>query len=228
MPLSIHQSIVVTALSCAVGLSLLSGTARAQSETFQESSYLGAANSSAHYKLPAFNTDLGTLEDVNITLQFNLCPVITVDNTTGAPAPFTATQTLPITADLPGGLDSVTPVSGTRSGTGKAGDTTFYLPRSINFVTETVAPADLTDWETALNQKLTLVVSPGVTTTAGTSASGVTFTGTSTEWAQVTVTYVYSAAAAAPEPSGRILSFIVGAVMLAGFISRTRIRSLAA
>jgi len=230
MPYPTRNSLIATFLGCAAGLFLFSGSASAQTEVFVTNGYLGNANTPIDFQVPSFNTDLGTLDAVDITLQYNLCPVITIDNTTSAPIKFeNGLVTVPLTVDAPGATDYNVNLVGDvdiNSPKNAPVGVSTYAPSTFvrNFGSETVASNALNLWEDQPNNTITFVSTPGAATaTATTFAQGLNLTGTATEWGQITVEYVYTGNnLATPEPRGAYLTAIVGLAMVIGVFQRRK------
>ena len=226
MPHINHRSLVLATVRCATGLLLLSGAASAQSETFTSSSLLGPTTQPDHVTLPSFKSDLGTLESVVVTMQFNICPEITVTNSTDAPLAFSnITITAPFNVSGPGGLTYNSSLTTWRlSGTQAPGSTTTYEPGTGWLYTVNTAKTNaLGFWEDQPGDLIDLVVTPGTLTTNTGSSAGLQVSSTALEWENISVKYNYLNTAAVPEPSGKYLAYIVGTAM-ALFVVRRRAR----
>lgn len=221
MLLSIRYSIFTIAISCMTGFLLFTGVASAQqTETFATSAYLSTSSNTNNFILPSFNTSLGTLESVDLTLNFNLCPGIQVFNDTSAAINFTnASLTQPIDVAGPDSFDyDVDLIGSLHKGTANPGVNTFWLAGGLTSGTEDVDPDAFDLWENQPKEKVSLTVSQGNATYGGTAlGNGLFFGGKASEWGKITVQYTYQAV---PEPSGRYLSAIVAAALMLILIGR--------
>ena len=222
MPHLTRNSLFVTALTCATGLILWTGSASAQTETFVTSSFLGSAAHTTDFVLPSFNASLGTLDSVDVILRVNLCPIITVTNSTDAPISFTnATIDVPVDVTGPGALDLTLDLNASvKSGVQKPGTRDYGLPRQSTDTSTQVTTSDLDLWENQPGNKVSVDLTPLAAEFGGNaSASGLSFGGRNSEWGRVTVVYTYTGLAA-PEPRGGYLTAIVGLAMLVGVLRR--------
>jgi hypothetical protein len=220
MSRSIHQSLLATALRCSVALLLLSGVsgaAQAQTETFLSSGMLTPLNVPDELTLPSFDPTLGSLQTIDLSLKFDICPTISVFNNTNAPVDFSnAMLFAPITFTGPGGLTLTANLTATiASGVAAPGINTFTPTGSWTYTVKSINPASFALWENQPADKVNLVVTPGSLTFKGTEkADGLFFGGSAIEWENISVAYKYLTAQAVPEPSGGDLSLIVGAAMV--------------
>ena len=224
MPHLRRKSLIAAAISCATGVFLCTANASAQTETFDVGSFLGGANHTTDFVLPSFDTSLGILDSVDIVLKVNLCPVITVTNSTGAPISWTnAFIDVPVDITGPGAVDlTLDAIHKIASGTTKPGTTKYDLPRTSTVDKTSVALSDLDLWEDQPGNKVSIDMTPDLAIFGGTGKTpGLTFGGNATEWGRVTVTYNYSPIAT-PEPRGEYLTAIVGLAMLAVVLRRRK------
>jgi hypothetical protein len=214
------------------GLVLLSGSAFAASEsqTFSSSSLLGPTSQPDSLALPSFDSDLGTLESVVVTLKFNVCPEITVDNSTNAPLSFSGvTLKAPFSVTGPGSFTynnttlTTSPLSGTEA---PNSSTTFEPAVGWIYAVKGATTNSLGFWEDQPGDLINLVVTPGELVTTPGSSTGLQVSSTALEWDTVSVKYTYLNTAAVPEPSGKYLAFIVGTAM-ALIAVRRRVRTVA-
>jgi hypothetical protein len=226
MPSYIPKSLFATAFVCATGWLLSSVAASAQTETFVSSSYLLSAAGPNDFSVPSFNSDLGTLQGVDITLMFNLCPEISIYNSTNAGVDFmNASINLPLEVTGPGAIDFSTSLDATdHCGEAKPGVTTRKLAAISTSGSEEVASNNLDLWENQPHELVSLAATLGDPTFQGTAhGSGLFFGGSSTEWGKITVEYTYaSGILATPEPRGTYLTAIVGLAMVAIVLRRRK------
>jgi len=198
--------------------------AAAQTDTFSSSSTLGGATQPAEFVLPGFNTDQGTLDSINITLELSLTPVISVYNSTSATEGFTnASVALPVEVNGPGALDFTTNAGASlASGQANPGVNNYSLAATSTSASEQVPSANLDLWENQPGNTVSLAVTPGFPTFQGTAqGGGLFFGGSATESAKITVQYSYlPTSAAAPEPRGVYLTALVGLAMMAAMLGR--------
>jgi hypothetical protein len=202
------------------------GTACAQteSETFGTYGYFGCALDNSDFYVPAFNPALGTLEDVDVTLSFRMTPTITVFNTTNAPIKFTdASITVPVEISGLGLTTFDTTLTASYSGTARPGTNNDLLGQTRASGTEAIAPSDFSSWEDQPTQdKVNFTLSKGDPSYQGTAqGDGLLFGGSDAQFGKISVQYTYLSAIAAPEPSGRVLSIIVGLSMMLIILGRT-------
>ncbi len=222
-----NRHYLLTAALCSVtGLSLFSSVAAAdETETFKSvAGLLGPTGQADSIALPSFDSSMGTLESVYVTMQFNICPTITVDNSTTAPITFSGLSvSAPFNVSGPGGL-TYSSTLGTYSVSGTAAPgSTDYTPTEGWLYTTRTATTNLNVWENQPDSNIDLVVTPGNLVTKTGSSAGLQVSSTALEWENISVTYTYLDAAAVPEPSGKYLAFIVGTAM-ALFVIRRRVQ----
>jgi hypothetical protein len=220
-----RRSLVIAALNCATGI-FLTTAAMADSETLTSSGQLGPVTQADSIALPSFNSDLGTLKSVVITMQFNLCPTVTITNSTTAPLEFSnLAVTAPFSVNGPGGLTyNNTLTSWYISGTVAPGSTNYTPKSGWIYAVEGANASSLALWENQPGNDINLVVTPGTLGTTGTPLpAGLQSTTTAQEWENFSVKYTYLSTTAAPEPSGTYFAFIVGS-MMAVFVAGRRMR----
>jgi hypothetical protein len=223
---SLDRSISKMGFAFTVLVLALTGTAFAQtsSETFGTYGYFGCALDNSDFYVPAFNPALGTLEDVDVTLSFRMTPNITVVNTTNASIQFTdASISVPVEVSGLGLTTFDTTLTASRSGTAGAGTNNYLLGPSTASGTETISAGDFSSWEDQPTQKyVSFTLSKGDPSYSGTAqGDGLLFGGTDAQYGKISVEYTYLSVLAAPEPSGKVLSLIVGLSMTLIMIGRT-------
>jgi len=232
MSLSIPYSIYIkTAFGCTASLLLLTGAALAktQTESFTTIAPLKCSQNANNFVLPSFETTLGTLESVDITLTFASCSRIRVFNDGCTPQSFTdASMTMPITLDGPAGLDINTSLTASlASGLAKPGLNSFCTTKSSTTDTQQINPGSFNLWENQPNDKVSFTLSKGNPTYQGTDhGNDLFFGGKARERGKITVQYTYcpgTGKQAVPEPSGKYLSGIVAAAMMLMLIGRRKL-----
>jgi hypothetical protein len=224
---SLNRSISKIGLAFTTLLLASSGAAFAQtaSETFSSSSYFGCALDNADFYVPTFNPALGTLENVDVTLTFKMNPTITVYNTTTSSIKFTdATISVPIEVSGLGLTTFDTTLTASHSGTASAGLNSRLLGPFSSTDTEAVSASNFADWEDqpASTDKVNFTFTKGDPAYSGTAQGyGLLFGGTDAQYGKISVQYTYLSVLAAPEPSGKVLSLIVGLSMMLIMIGRT-------
>ncbi len=224
MSQTFRYSLFIIALTCMATYLLFAGAASAQeTETFVSTGHLNGSSHPYNFILPGFNTALGTLESVDLTMKFNLRPAISVDNDTNTALNFAdASLTLPIDVTGPDGFDYNTDLAASLdSGTAKPGMNTFWLRETSTKGNEAVNPSAFDFWESQTKQKVVLTLSPGVCTYEGSAlgSGGLFFGGKATDCARITVQYTYQAV---PEPAGKYFSVIVAVAVMLMLIGRKK------
>jgi hypothetical protein len=160
------------------------------------------------FTLPKFDTSLGTLTGVTLTLAIHGTAEVDVTNPSQSVAmPFSdATATLPVTGTGPDG--SFIPLSlsaGPLSGTAPPGATTGFPGTATDMSNSiSIAPANFSFYEGLGSLSASFSTAADNGTFSGSAASGVSFTGSATVGGQLTVTYSFTAAT--PEPSSIVLA----------------------
>ena len=206
---------------------LVVAVARADTiETFTHTTATTAVPFSDPFLLPGFDTSLGTLDGITITLDANGTAEVDVINTTGTSQSFhNATATIPVGLTGPGSTStSVTLSAGPTSGTAAPGLDAFPgLPASATN-TIVVSPADF-----ALYEGLGLIVSVDVTansgTYGGTAPTGVFFGGSSSVGAVTSIAYSYLPASTPSVPEPASVSLFGGALLGIGYLLKKAVPS---
>ena len=238
MNLPIPHSIIKTMLGCTTAALLITGTTLAQASTETESYSIGAPlqdlSSSGNFTLPDFNTSLGTLESVDITLSIKSCSTLEVYNTSSNPQAFSnASLTLfgsitgPDNTVLNTTLDAMLP-----SGLAQSGINSISTGKNTASTQESPAAAQLGLWENQTSGVIDFSYTKGNPTFEGTDVGGdnLLFGGNLKGFGDVTVEYTYLSDAtpplATPEPSGKYLSSMAaGAMALMLFGLRRRLNA---
>ena len=230
-----RYSISRSAVNCIASLFLLTGTmcaAASQTESFSSESCLQSLSSSGTVALHDFDSSLGTLEGVDLTLTLNSCSTtIEVYNTTNSPVDFTnASLTLNGSLSGPDGtrvnttLDVVDP-----SGTANAGMNTFTTNKMSFSTSEELNSSAFSLWENQSGGKVLLDYTKGNASYSGTDTgdSNLLFGGKLGGSAKFTVEYVYTTdtTRAVPEPSRKYLALLAAAGMVF-LISRRKKKSV--
>ncbi len=130
MSLLIRHSISKTIFVCTATVILFTGVASAtqtKTESFTTIAPLGNSKSANDFSLPSFDTRLGTLESVDITLTLTSRSKLHIFNDGRTPLNFTnASMTMPISINGPDGMDfNISLTASLASGSAKPGMNTF-------------------------------------------------------------------------------------------------------
>jgi hypothetical protein len=231
------NSISKTVFGCATAALLITGTALAQDTTETESFSIGAPlqtlSPSGDFTLPDFNTSLGTLESVDITLSIRSCSTIEVFNTSSNPQAFSnaslsllGSVTGPNGLELNTTLDTVVP-----TGLAQSGINSLSTGKEIASTQESPTAAQLSLWENQAGGVLDFSYVKGNPTFQGTDVGGdnLLFGGNLKAYGDVTVEYTYlsnndpGTPLAAPEPSGKYLSGLAAGAMALMLFGRRRL-----
>jgi hypothetical protein len=178
------------------------------------------------FTLPAFNTDLGTLQAVDLSVQADTTADVKVYNALPDAQDFTDAQASIATmvTDPAGTIISVTDLASVPNGTAAPGLNDF--PGILGTGTDSVqvSPSNFDVWENNQGQTVTLNLTDEDGTFSGSSVSGVFFGGVAVVDVSTTVVYTYDTPAqisTVPEPSTWAL-LLGGLGLLAFWRFRTR------
>ena len=231
MFLSISNSIWKVSLFCIAAWLLLMKSTSAQTtatESFNIGSALQCLSSSGDFTLPDFNTSLGTLESVTLTLTLTNSSKINVYNTSGNLVDFVnASLILPGSVTGPDGVVLSTALDATvASGVANPGINSYGTTMNPVTVSAVIDPSSFDLWEGSTNGAVDFSYSKGNSTYQGTDlGGGLLFGGTLKGCGEVTVEYTYlssGSSLATPEPPGRYLSAIAAAGMALMLFGRKR------
>jgi hypothetical protein len=175
--------------------------------------------------LPSFDTSLGTLEDVTISLAVVSKPSVRILDSGKSPFHFTnASMTMPYSVTSSSGLDFNSSVSSSvASGIAKPGMNSY--PTKLTYMTDSdmVNPDSFSLWENQPNNQIDFTVTKGDPLFEGTAiGNNLFFGGGIAARGKFKVVYTFLAA---PEPSGKYLSAIVALAMALIVIGRKKLRS---
>ncbi|HEV3271708.1 MAG TPA: choice-of-anchor E domain-containing protein [Candidatus Methylacidiphilales bacterium] len=238
MSQSIRYSLFKIAFSCTAALLLFTdaASAKTQTETFTASESLGCSQSDNNFVLPGFNTTLGTLDCIDVTLTFSGRSSIRVINDGSAPLGFSdASLTVPIDVSGPDGIDFDTSLTGDiASGTAKPGLNSFKTMKNSVTDSQQINPGAYNLWENQPDNLVSFIVSKGDPTYQGADHGGdLFFGGKATEHGKISVEYIYTVpnclgtggAEAVPEPPGKYFSGIVAVALMLVLIRRKKLLS---
>jgi len=220
--MNLKRTLFLTALAIATLIGGSSGT-QAASVTYTSSTFTGVTPYTQSLSVTKFDTSLGTLTGISITVSAQAEASIGVINTTQSDLAFTdASSTSDVTVSTTVGSTASTNVSastGLIAGIALANSTTNVSGPQGALVTSgaaTIAPADFGNYEGVGVGTVDLQVDAGTGHYSGTGVSGLFFGGSTTVASYVTITYEYTpAAAAVPEPTSSAM-FGIGIVLAVG------------
>ncbi|PPQ27066.1 choice-of-anchor E domain-containing protein [Rhodopila globiformis] len=193
----------------------------AATESFSHTTPIQTVPFTDNFTLTAFDTSLGTLTGIEITLTTNSTAIVDVLNNTGAAQSFTdATSSVPVTATGPAGvIMSQSLVAGPFNGNAAPGTDPFPGNAANATSSVSVAAADFATYEaTTSGVSLDFSVATGNGSYHGTAISGVFFGGSANVGGTTTITYTYTPSTPMPEPMNLM---ILGAGMAGlGFVRR--------
>jgi hypothetical protein len=192
-------------LTATAFVTLASSAAMANVISFSHTTATTATPFSDTFTLSNFNTSLGTLTGVAVTLSYTTTGEVDVFNSTVSPQAFTnATSSVPLTLTAPAGLtSSANAVAGPINGVANPGFNAFTGIPGSGTLTVNVLPANFLSFEippAALTSSFTVAAGTGLF--SGNSVQGVFFGGSATAGGTTTVTYTYTVpSSGAPEPA---------------------------
>lgn len=234
MSIFVRKSIFKTALGFAATALLLTATATAQdtkTQTFSIGSPLQCLSSTGNFTLPDFDSSLGTLESINLTLTITNCSKIQVFNNSNQSVDFTnASLNLLGSVSGPGGTTLNTSVTASiPSGTAHLGLNCFPTTKNSTTVSSLLDPSLFSLWQDQDGNVVDLSYVKGDPTFAGTAlGNGLFFGGEIKGYGKVTVEYTYLSGGngspiATPEPAGGYLSAIAAAGMMFMLFGRRKL-----
>jgi hypothetical protein len=193
-------------------------------ETFSHTTPTATVPFTDSFTLPKFDTSLGTLTGITITLSTSVTAEVDIFNATGSPAAFTnATATIPVTLTSPTETVSTTTTATTPTGIAAPGFSAFPGLTSNTSSTVTVALANFGQYEGVGGGSASYSAAFSGGSYSGSSIPGVFFGGTATAGGITSITYTYSPAAI-PEPASMAM-VVIG---LGGVFAARRYRRRAA
>jgi uncharacterized protein (TIGR03382 family) len=170
-----------------------------------------------------FNTNLGTLQQVNLALSTSITAEVDVLNFTDSNQAFTnATATIPVTLAAPDAITEVAiATAGPISGTAVIGSNAFTGLASNANTSQIVPMADWSFYEGVGPMTNTLNASSTSGTYGGSANPGVFFGGSATAGGTITLTYLYQPAGTIPEP-GATTFLAAGVLGSLGMVLRRR------
>lgn len=222
MNLPTHHPLFKTATGCAALLlfSIPGAFAQIVTETFTYTTPTQDMPISDPFTLPDFNTNLGTLEGINLTLSATATGDIIVFNNSNKSASLSnASVTLPTSLTGPGStLINATLSASLPSGTAMPGFNCYAGMTDTVTELATVSSSDFTLWENQSDGKINLTYSTGNGSYSGTGPLNTLFFGgsaTGGETTTLTYTYLKNTYQAAPEPSNvALFGIAIGAFAL--------------
>ena len=228
MSLFISKSISKTAFGYVASVLLLAGTATIQADPTTENFTNTSSIVSSTFTLPDFDTTLGTLQAVTLTLDLTDSATIQVYDLASGPEDFqNASLTQQNTLTAPGLVLAPSVNAIVAGGTANSGLNNVVSIPASQTATGNVDPRIFTLWEDQAGGTVDLSFTKGNPTFEGTDLGpnnlffGGNLTGTAT--ATVEYTYLASGTLAAPEPAGRFLTLLAGMAMTALAFGRLRL-----
>jgi hypothetical protein len=196
---------VLTATALAA---MASSVAMANSIDFSHTTPSTTSPFTNSFSLANFNTALGTLTSVTITLAYSTTGEVDIFNDTSSNQTFTnAESSVPLTLTGPDGLSqTVDAVAGPISGTVVPGENKFPGLTGTGTLTINVPSADFGAFEIPPSATTdTYSVAGNMGTFSGMSVTGVFFGGEAVAGGVTTVTYDYVIPSATPEPTTMVM-----------------------
>jgi hypothetical protein len=219
--MNLKRTLLLTALAIATVIGGASGT-QAASVTYTSSTFTGVTPYTQNLSVTKFDTSLGTLTGISITVSSQASADIGVVNNTGTDLAFSnASASSQVTVSTTVGTATsvdVTASTANVSGTATANTTTTVAGPLGSLVTSgaaIIAAADFGNYEGSGSGTVDLKVDAGVGNYSGSGVSGLFFGGSTTVASFVTVTYDYTPVAAVPEPTSSAM-FGIGIVLAVG------------
>lgn len=219
--MNLKRTLLLTALAIATVIGSSSGT-QAASVTYQSTTFTGVTPYTQNLSVTKFDTSLGTLTGISITVSSQASAAIGVINTGGNDAAFTnASASSQVTVSTTVGTTTsvdVTASTGNVSGIAAANATTNIsgpLGALVTSGAAIISAADFGNYEGSGSGTVDLKVDAGIGTYTGSGVSGLFFGGSTTVASYVSVTYEYTPAAAVPEPTSSAM-FGIGVVLAVG------------
>ena len=226
---SLRYSLSNYILVCAsvLTLSISSSLADSATKTYSITGNVQDAFNAGQVTLPDFDSSLGELQSIQLTLTIHDTSKIQVYNTSCSPVDFTnASIQFPGSVSGPGGLSfSLDLGASLASGTAKPGLNTFSGLTSTQILSQGVGTASFGLFEDQASGVVTFDYLKGNPTYQGTDGGHSLFFGGSESGAgelKVVYTYLTSAVQPTPEPAGAFLSLLVALAMAALAAGRMR------
>ncbi len=194
-------------------------------ETFTHTTSQSAVPFTDSFTLPAFDTSLGTLKSVELTLTNNSVADVRIFNFSSSTLPFSdASETVGLTISGGGLSSTVTVKAGPFSGVATPGLNSFsgLTNSDSKSVTITSGLAGFENPPNGVNLSFSAVSTVGNYT--GTGDSNLFFSGSAVEGGVTTLVYSYdTTSAATPEPA--MFGVLAAGLIGLGFSARKRLRS---
>jgi hypothetical protein len=174
------------------------------------------------FSLQKFDTTLGTLDSIIITLSYSTTGEVDVFNSTSQARLFTAgTSTVPLTLSGPAALTIATnAVAGPISGSAAPGFNSFTGITGSGSPSVNVASSDFSFFEGSGVTFASFSLVGGNGSFSGTAIPGVFFSGSAVAGGNTTITYNYSTPSTTPEPA--TMTLFGSALLGIGFFARKR------
>ena len=201
------------------GSSLFGGTI-----SFSHTTSTGAVPFTDNFTLQEFDTTLGTLTGITITLSDTATAEVDVFNSTSTAQGFTnATASIPLNLTGPASVSvNTTAVAGPIAGTANPGVNAFPGIPGTGSGSTNVASANFGSYEGVGTTFASFSVASSTGNFSGTSVPGVFFGGSATVGAVTTITYTYTPSTGTPEPS--TMALLGSSLLGVGFIARKRVK----
>jgi len=210
------------------GLMVAAGTARANSVTYTDNFGLMNGNWYGNFTLPQFNSSLGTLTEVDFSVDGSVLGNATVTNTQGAPEDITTNIAANLYLKNPGGSSNIVLSSPdwttTDSAVGAGDSVTHSYEAASDTETNSYTSSNGTKFTQFIGVgNITLPVTAKNATGASATGGGVNASLSSQSAADVVVTYDYTPATpVVPEPATMGAVLAAGAIGLGSLLRRRR------